>query len=83
MIALEPASDLDKVTAHAVEAPVSDDSYAMVDSGNNATIAPLHPEMCGEIAKCKVPRATLKGPIAQALKRGQERRLRMDAQYNL
>ena len=31
--------------------------------------------MCGEIAECKVPNATVEGPIVQVLKYGQERRL--------
>ena len=29
----------------------------MMDSGANAIIAPLHPDMSGEIAECKVPSA--------------------------
>ena len=33
----------------------SEDCYAMVDSGTNAIIVPLHPDMCGEIAEGKVP----------------------------
>ena len=38
-------------------------------------IVPLHPDMCGEIAECKVASATVEGPNAQVLKHGQERRL--------
>ena len=57
------------------EVPVSDEYYAMEDSGTNAIIVPLHPDMCGEISERKVPSATVEGPIVQALKFRQERRL--------
>ena len=63
-----------QVTAHAVNVRVSDEYYAMVDSGTNAIIVPLHPDMCGVTAECKVPSATVEGPIVQVLKYGQERR---------
>ena len=46
---------------------VSEDCYAMVDSDTNAVIVPLHPDMCGEIAKCKVPSSLDHGPIMQTL----------------
>ena len=39
----------------------------MVDSGTNAIIVPLRPEMCGEFAECKVPSATIEGRIVQVL----------------
>ena len=38
----------------------TDQYYAMVDSGTNAIIVPLHPSMKGEIAECQVPSATVK-----------------------
>ena len=47
----------------------------MVDSGTNAVILPLRPDMCGEIAEYKVPSATVERPIVQVLKYGQERHL--------
>ena len=34
-------------------------------SGTNAVIVPLHLHMCGEIAECKVPSATVERPIVQ------------------
>ena len=46
---------------------VSDDYYATMDSGTNAIIVPLHPDMCGEVVGCKVPSATVQGPIVQIL----------------
>ena len=58
-----------------MKVPASDEYYAMVDSGTNVTIVPLHPDMCGEKAERKVPSATVEGLIAQVLKFGQERRL--------
>ena len=74
MIVLEPEAEGSKIAVHTV-VPVSDEYYAMMDSGTNAIIVPLHPDMCGEIAECKVPSATVDGPIVQVLKYGQERRL--------
>ena len=68
MILFSPA-DFDEgetsVVAHAARAPDSDQHYAMVDSGTNAIIVPLHPDMRGEIAECQVPSATVTGPIVQ------------------
>ena len=65
-----------KIAAHSVKVPVSDEYYAIVDSETNAIIVPLHPDICGEIAECKVlPSATVEGRIVQVLKYGQERRL--------
>ena len=73
MIVLEAESEGVKVAAHAVKVPVSDEYYATVDSGTNAIIVPLHPDMCGDMAECKVPSATDEGPIVKVLKYGQER----------
>ena len=50
-----------------MKAPVTDEYYAMIDSGTNAVIVPLCPEVRGEIAECKVPSATVEGPIVQVL----------------
>ena len=75
MITLDPKEQGEKITAHAVKAPVANDYYAMVDSGTNAVIVPLHREMCGEFAKCKVPNATVEGPIAQVLEHQGNKRL--------
>ena len=38
---------------NAAEARDSDDYYAMVDSGTNAIILPLHPRMVGD--HCRMP----------------------------
>ena len=64
MIALEPETEESKIVAHTV-VPVSDEHYAMMHSGTNAMIVPLRPDMSGEIAECKVPSATVEGPIVQ------------------
>ena len=40
-------------------------TMAMLDSGTNAIIVPLHPNMEGEVAECQVPSATVTGPIVQ------------------
>ena len=64
-----------KITVHSVQVPVSDEYYDMVDSGTNAVIVPLRPDMCGEIAECKVPSATIERPIVQVLKHGSDKRL--------
>ena len=45
MIILDPEENEEGVVPHAVRAPDSDEHYAMVDSGTNAIIAPLHPAM--------------------------------------
>ena len=63
MIILEP-DDLEHGTVlSAAQARDSDEYYAMVDSGTNAIILPLHPRMQGDIAECQVPSATVTGPI--------------------
>ena len=66
MIVLEPEAEGSKIVADTV-VPVSDEYYAMMDSGTNAIIVPLRPDMSGEIAECKVPSATIEGPIVQVL----------------
>ena len=53
------------IVMNATEARDNDEYYAMVDSGTNAIILPLHPSMEGEIAECQVPSATVTGPIVQ------------------
>ena len=53
------------IVLNAAEARDHDAHYAMVDSGTNAIILPLHPSMEGEIAECQVPSATVTGPIVQ------------------
>ena len=53
------------IVMNAAEAKDNDEYYAMVDSGTNAIILPLHPNMEGEIAECQVPSATVTGPIVQ------------------
>ena len=50
----------------AAQALDNDEYYAMLDSGTNAIILPLHPRMQGDIAECQVPSATVTGPIVQA-----------------
>ena len=66
MIVLAPElEESNTVACSAVQ--VSDDSCAMMDSETNAITVPLHPDMCGEIAECKVPSATVQGPIVQIL----------------
>ena len=47
----------------------------MMDSGTTAIIVPLHPNMRGEIAECKVPSSVVHGPIVQALNYRGDRRL--------
>ena len=46
-----------------------------MDSGTNAIILPLHPDVCGEIAECRVPSAVAQGPSVQVLDYHGERRL--------
>ena len=65
MIILEPDDLEHGFVLSAAQALDSDDYYAMVDSGTNAVILPLHPDMQGEIAECQVPSATVTGPIVQ------------------
>ena len=74
MIVLEPDAEENNKAAHTVKVPVSDECYAMVDSGTNAIIVPSHPDMCGRV-ECQASSATVEGPIVQVLKYGQERRL--------
>ena len=74
MIVLEPDEEGDaSVSCAAVS--VSEDYYAMMDSGTNAIVVPLHPNMCGEIADCRVPSSIVQGPIVQGLGYHGERRL--------
>ena len=47
------------IVLNAAEARDTDEYYAMVDSGTNAIILPLHPRMVGDIAECQVPSATV------------------------
>ena len=59
----------------AVQALDNDRYYAMVDSGTNAIIVPLHPGMQGEIAECQVPSAKVTGTIVQVYKHNGAKRL--------
>ena len=65
MLILEPDVREHGITLNAAEARDKDEYYAMVDSGTNAIILPLHPQMEGDIAECQVPSATVTGPIVQ------------------
>ena len=65
MIILESDALEHGIVLNAAEARDNDEYYAMVDSGTNAIILPLHPRMEGEIAECQVPSATVTGPIVQ------------------
>ena len=65
MIILEPEALERGIVLNSAEARDNDEYYAMVDSGTNAIILPLHPRMEGEIAECQVPSATVTGPIVQ------------------
>ena len=56
-------------------AHVSEDYYAMMDSGTNAIIVYLRPDRCGEIAECRVPSSIVHAPIVQVLDYKGERRL--------
>ena len=58
MIVLDPEESEGSVVAHAVMAPDSDQCYAMVDSGTNAIIVPLHPEMKGE--HCRISKSQVR-----------------------
>ena len=44
------------ITLNAAEARDKDEYYAMVDSGTNAIILPLHPKMEGDIARVSSPK---------------------------
>ena len=75
MIVLEP-DDLQRgIVVNAAQALDDDECYAMVDSGTNAIIVPLHPRMEGEVAECQVPGATVAGPIVQVYEFEGKRRL--------
>ena len=50
MLILEPDVLEQGIVMNAAEAKENDEYYAMVDSGTNAIILPLHPDMEGEIA---------------------------------
>ena len=72
MLILEPDYG---IVSNAAEARDSEDYYAMVDSGTNAIILPLHPRMVGDIAECQVPSATVTGPIVQVYEFNDSKRL--------
>ena len=75
MIILE-SDDLEQgIVLSAAQARDSDEYYAMLDSGTNAIILPLHPRMQGDIAECQVPSATVTGPIVQTYEFDGARRL--------
>ena len=65
MIILEPDEVPHGIVLSAVQALDNDECYAMLDSGTNAIIVPLHPRMEAEVAECQVPSATVTGPIVQ------------------
>ena len=65
MIILEPDDLQNGIVVSAAQALDNDDYYAMLDSGTNAIIVPLHPRMEGEVAECQVPGSTVTGPIVQ------------------
>ena len=53
MLILDRDIDVSQISRAAVQ--VSEDCYAVVDSGTNAVIVPLRPNMCGDTGVCKVP----------------------------
>ena len=65
MIIIEPENVERGIVLSAAQALDNDEYYAMLDSGTNAIIVPLHPKMQGDIAECQVPSATVTGPIVQ------------------
>ena len=75
MIILEPEALEHGVVLNAAEARDNDEYCAMVDSGTNAIVLPLHPRMQGEIAECQVPSATVTGPIVQTYEFNGSKRL--------
>ena len=75
MIILEPDDLEHGIVLSAAQASDNDEFYAMVDSGTNAIILPLHPRMQGDIAECQVPSATVTGPIVQTYAFNGARRL--------
>ena len=75
MIILEPDDLEHGIVLSAAQAQDSDEYYAMVDSGTNAIILPLHPRMQGDVAECQVPSPTVTGPIVQTYEFNGARRL--------
>ena len=75
MVVLEPDDVEHGIVLSAAQALDNDQFYAMLDSGTNAIIVPLHPSMQGEIAECQVPSATVTGPIVQVYEFEGTRRL--------
>ena len=75
MIIIEPDAVKHGIVLSAAQALDNDQYYAMLDSGTNAIIVPLHPSMQGEIAECQVPSATVTGPIVQECEFDGTRRL--------
>ena len=75
MIVPEPDDIEHGIVLSAAQALDNDQYYAMVHSGTNAIIVPLHPGMQGEIAECQVPSATVTGPIVQVYEHKGARRL--------
>ena len=73
MIVLEPDEVEHGIVLNATQVD-NDQYYALLDSGTNVIIVPLHPSMQGEIAECQVPSATVTGPI-QVYEFGGARRL--------
>ena len=65
MIILEPDDLQNGIVVNAAQALDDDEYYAMLDSGTNAIIVPLHRRMEGEVAECQVPSATVTGPLVQ------------------
>ena len=65
MIILELDEVQHGIVLSAAQALDNDEYYAMLDSGTNTIIVPLHPKMEGEVAECQVPSATVTGPIVQ------------------
>ena len=74
MLLLEPDDLQNGIVVSATQSLDDDEFYAMLDSGTNAIIVPLHPRMEGEVAECQVPSATVTGPIVQVYEfEGQKR----------
>ena len=65
MLILEPEDLNQRIVLSQMQVLDSERYYAMVDSGTNAIILPLHPDMRGDEAECQVPSATVTGPIVQ------------------
>ena len=75
MIVLEPDDIEHGIVLSAAQTLDKDQYYAMVASGTNAIIVPLHPGMHGQIAECQVPSATVTGPTVQVYEHNGARRL--------